>query len=253
METEERNGIVEYNVPPPQPLGIYGWRKRCLYAFLLALMLVVVINMALTVWILRVLDFSLDGMGRLKIVPKGFRLHGEAEFLRPVYVNKLKSDEGQALYVQSSKAVELLTTDHKHKITSKVVIDQENILAKCDNFIVEDSKGNKNLIISKSLVRLGVGDVSIPGEITLNASIRTPTVFSPQKESLKIHADTKVEITGAAGVTVKSKAGNMTINATDNMIVSAQGSQTLQQFLTDLFQLAALTWQLLDPIHHITH
>lgn len=42
----------------PQPVGIYGWRKRCLYGFVLFLMLVIIINLALTIWILRVLSFS---------------------------------------------------------------------------------------------------------------------------------------------------------------------------------------------------
>uniref|UniRef100_A0A915P872 Uncharacterized protein n=1 Tax=Meloidogyne floridensis TaxID=298350 RepID=A0A915P872_9BILA len=41
-------------------VGIYGWRKRCLYAFILALTLVVFINLAFTFWIMTVLDFSLD-------------------------------------------------------------------------------------------------------------------------------------------------------------------------------------------------
>ncbi|KAF7639486.1 hypothetical protein Mgra_00001163 [Meloidogyne graminicola] len=48
-------------------VGIYGWRKRCLYAFILVLTLVVFINLAFTFWIMTVLDFSLGGMGALKI------------------------------------------------------------------------------------------------------------------------------------------------------------------------------------------
>ncbi|CAG5117265.1 unnamed protein product [Candidula unifasciata] len=226
METEERNGIIDYNVPPPQPVGIYGWRKRCLYAFLLSLMVVVVINLALTVWILRVLDFSLDGMGRLKITPKGFRLQGEAEFLKPVYVDRLKSEEGKDLYIQSSKAVKLLAVDHNKRITSKVVIGQNNITAKCDEFVVEDSRGNRNLLISKNKVTLGTGDVSFPGEITLDGSIRTPNIISPEKKPLEIRSDTsKIQISGTAGVSVNAQAGNTTIRATDNiMIVSTAGS-----------------------------
>lgn len=41
-----------------QPVGIYGWRKRCLYAFILFLMVLTILNLALIVWILRVLNFS---------------------------------------------------------------------------------------------------------------------------------------------------------------------------------------------------
>lgn len=39
-------------------IGIYGWRKRCLYFFLLVLLVVIAVNLALTIWILVVLDFS---------------------------------------------------------------------------------------------------------------------------------------------------------------------------------------------------
>ena len=39
-------------------IGIFGWRKRCLYALLLVLLLMVIINLALTLWIMKVLDFS---------------------------------------------------------------------------------------------------------------------------------------------------------------------------------------------------
>lgn len=39
-------------------VGIYGWRKRCLYVFILLLTVVIVVNLALTVWIMSVLDFT---------------------------------------------------------------------------------------------------------------------------------------------------------------------------------------------------
>ena len=39
-------------------VGIYGWRKKCLYILVMALMLMMVINLALTLWVLKVLDFN---------------------------------------------------------------------------------------------------------------------------------------------------------------------------------------------------
>lgn len=39
-------------------IGIYGWRKRCLYFFILLLVAIIIINLALTIWILVVMDFS---------------------------------------------------------------------------------------------------------------------------------------------------------------------------------------------------
>lgn len=42
-------------------VGIYGWRKRCLYIFILLLTIIIVINLALTIWVMMVLDFSSVG------------------------------------------------------------------------------------------------------------------------------------------------------------------------------------------------
>lgn len=39
-------------------IGIYGWRKRCLYLFVLLLIIILVVNFALTIWILRVMWFN---------------------------------------------------------------------------------------------------------------------------------------------------------------------------------------------------
>lgn len=39
-------------------LGLYGWRKKCLYLLVFALMLLIVVNLALTLWILKVMEFS---------------------------------------------------------------------------------------------------------------------------------------------------------------------------------------------------
>lgn len=39
-------------------LGLYGWRKKCLYALILALAILIVVNLALTLWILKVMEFT---------------------------------------------------------------------------------------------------------------------------------------------------------------------------------------------------
>lgn len=39
-------------------LGLHGWRKRCLYVLILALAILIVVNLALTLWILKVMEFT---------------------------------------------------------------------------------------------------------------------------------------------------------------------------------------------------
>lgn len=40
-------------------VGIYGWRKRCLYFFVLLLMILILVNLAMTIWILKVMNFTI--------------------------------------------------------------------------------------------------------------------------------------------------------------------------------------------------
>jgi len=51
---EDKNDIASLRLE----IGIYGWRKRCLYFFLLLLLVIIAVNLALTIWILVVLDFN---------------------------------------------------------------------------------------------------------------------------------------------------------------------------------------------------
>ncbi|XP_055894375.1 zeta-sarcoglycan-like [Biomphalaria glabrata] len=224
MDHEDANGGLDLNSPPPpppQPVGIYGWRKRCLYAFVLALMIVVIMNLALTVWILRILRFSLDGMGHLKIKPSGIQVKAEAEFLKTVYVDELKS-EGSPLFLESTKSVHLLTTDRSRTIRSRLVLDQENITASCDTFRVVDSNGTVNLLLSSQKVILGNGDATVPGDIKFNGAVFTPTIQSPLNSSLEISSEnSKIHITAIGGVSLSSTLANVTLQTDDNMYIQS--------------------------------
>ncbi|KAK1792485.1 hypothetical protein P4O66_012422 [Electrophorus voltai] len=119
--------------PAPYPVGIYGWRKRCLYFFILLLLVTMIVNLALTVWILKVMNFTVefypclspslqwenqgldlwvlsrsrpvcavqDGMGNLRVTKEGVRLEGVSEFLLPLYVKEVKSRQVRSQQVDT--------------------------------------------------------------------------------------------------------------------------------------------------------
>ena len=41
-----------------QPVGLYGWRKKCLYLLILLIVAIATINLTMIVWIIRVQNFS---------------------------------------------------------------------------------------------------------------------------------------------------------------------------------------------------
>lgn len=46
-------------------LGLIGWRKKCLYTLLLLLMLLIITNLVLTLWILKVMEFTTVSIKRI--------------------------------------------------------------------------------------------------------------------------------------------------------------------------------------------
>ena len=74
-------------------IGIYGWRKRCVYFLILLIMVVTIINLSLVIWIMRVMDFNLVIVTAIKSDIKSQLLRtlfegGGAYFYRFTDVNK---------------------------------------------------------------------------------------------------------------------------------------------------------------------
>lgn len=54
----QQNSLSRTENPQFYPVGIYGWRKRCLYFFVLLLLVTMIVNLAMTIWILKVMNFT---------------------------------------------------------------------------------------------------------------------------------------------------------------------------------------------------
>uniref|UniRef100_A0A7M4EUH7 Uncharacterized protein n=1 Tax=Crocodylus porosus TaxID=8502 RepID=A0A7M4EUH7_CROPO len=54
----QQNNLPRTENPQFYPVGIYGWRKRCLYFFVLLLLVTMIVNLAMTIWILKVMNFT---------------------------------------------------------------------------------------------------------------------------------------------------------------------------------------------------
>ncbi|ENN82925.1 hypothetical protein YQE_00675, partial [Dendroctonus ponderosae] len=97
--------------PPGFRMGMYGWRKKCLYGLILVLLFMVIVNLALTLWVLKVLDFSTDGMGQLEVVPGGLKLKGNAFVLDNLIANQIRSRSGEPIVIESSRNITLRSRD----------------------------------------------------------------------------------------------------------------------------------------------
>ncbi|KAK7066238.1 hypothetical protein SK128_028571, partial [Halocaridina rubra] len=77
-----------------------GWRRRCLYILLLALLALSVMNLSLTLWILKTVHFNVDGMGHLHVVTGGLQMQGTSEINQRLSIAGIKSREETDLVVK---------------------------------------------------------------------------------------------------------------------------------------------------------
>lgn len=63
-----RSHVQSSENPHVYKVGIHGWRKRCLYFFVLLLMFLILINLALTIWILKVMKFTIVSLPLVLLV-----------------------------------------------------------------------------------------------------------------------------------------------------------------------------------------
>ncbi|KAK2150515.1 hypothetical protein LSH36_402g02023 [Paralvinella palmiformis] len=186
------------NIPVVYKIGIYGWRKRCLYIFMLLIMVTVIVNLALTVWILKVMDFSIHGMGHLRIESNGIRVEGDSEFLRGLYASSIRSQKGASLSIQSAQNITLNARDKNGKLTNRLVLEGDLLFS-----------------ADKDKVQLGSSTINVAGPrgATFQGSVQTPVIRS-KTGSLRLESPTRsLDLSAPEGVTVQAEQGPVRINS----------------------------------------
>ncbi|KAM4544613.1 delta-sarcoglycan isoform 2-T2 [Odontesthes bonariensis] len=119
MMTQEqcthRNNVQSSEKPQVYKVGIYGWRKRCLYFFVLLLMILILINLALTIWILKVMNFTIKFSDDSAVV--GCIRDGEEGQYRTLVDNFVEWSEQNHLRLNVSKTREMVIDFRRKKKT----------------------------------------------------------------------------------------------------------------------------------------
>uniref|UniRef100_A0A3P8R4R4 Sarcoglycan, delta (dystrophin-associated glycoprotein) n=1 Tax=Astatotilapia calliptera TaxID=8154 RepID=A0A3P8R4R4_ASTCA len=159
-----RNNVQSSEKPQVYKVGIYGWRKRCLYFFVLLLMILILINLALTIWILKVMNFTIDGMGNLRITEKGLKLEGDSEFLQPLYAKEIQSKPGRPLFLQSSRNVSVNIVNNNNKLLTQLVTGSSGFKARGKMFEVKSTSGKLLFSADEQEVVVGADRLRVMGE-----------------------------------------------------------------------------------------
>lgn len=202
-------------------IGIYGWRKRCLYLFVLLLIVILVVNFALTIWILRVMWFNPAGMGLLQVNPEGVKLdEGESEFLFPVYADEIYSREDASLVAHSTEGVSLNARNENGDVTGRTSVGPREAQGHTQSVLI-NSPGD-NMLFSADGQQTVIGPdklrVTGPEGALFQHSVEVPMLRSEPLKDLRLESPTRsLSMDAPKGVHLKAQAGN--IEAASNMDV----------------------------------
>ncbi|KAJ0179287.1 hypothetical protein K1T71_004999 [Dendrolimus kikuchii] len=193
-------------------VGIYGWRKKCLYILVMALMFMMIINLALTLWVLKVLDFNSEGMGQLRIVPGGLQLLGQALVMDSLFASSIKSRRGQPIAIESSRNFTVITRDSHGLLQSRLFLGHERLEVNVPRLEIRDPRGTLLLGASQDSVTVGADTLTVasPAGVTLHTAAQTPLVKAPPSKQLILESPTRsLEMHAAQNIALESRAGDI--------------------------------------------
>ncbi|CAI5441840.1 unnamed protein product [Caenorhabditis angaria] len=207
-------------------VGIYGWRKRFLYIFILILTIGIVLNLALTFWIMSVLDFSTDGIGALKIKDDGIRVEGRAQFDRPVHFSKLSTLNDETLTIDSFRGVNLQSRGEKGEIASKFSLSPSgSAQVTCDKFEVFDDTQKLLFFADSNEIGLKLENLRIldEGGSVFEGAIQTSIVRPQRDAALSLESPTRsVSIDAAQDIKISTGSGEVSVNSLLDVSLSAK-------------------------------
>ncbi|MBN3300124.1 SGCG protein, partial [Amia calva] len=210
-------------------IGIYGWRKRCLYLFVLLMLIILVVNFALTIWILRVMWFNPEGMGLLRVTKEGLRLEGESEFLFPLYAKEIHSREDSSLLLHSSQNVTVNARNSDGDVTGRLSVGPQMVEAQGQSFEINSNSGKMLFSANEQEVVVGADKLRVTGPegALFEHSVETPLVKAEAFKDLRLESPTRsLSLDAPKGVHIKALAGN--IEATSQMNIMLHTSEGME-------------------------
>uniref|UniRef100_A0A8D0WQI5 Gamma-sarcoglycan n=1 Tax=Sus scrofa TaxID=9823 RepID=A0A8D0WQI5_PIG len=145
-------------------IGIYGWRKRCLYLFVLLLLILLLVNLALTIWILRVMWFSPH-----MEVP---RLGVKSELQLPAYTTD------SPLLLQSPQNVTLSARTVEGEVTGRLTAGPQMVEIQSQHFHIHSRDGRPLFTVDEREAVVGADKLRVTGPegALFEHSVETPLV-----------------------------------------------------------------------------
>lgn len=219
-------------------IGIYGWRKRCIYFLILLVLIMAIINIALTIWIIKVQDFSFSGMGRLHITRDGVRMDGTADFLAALKAKTIKSRSDAPIEVTSGSNLSLSSVDSSNQVRGQISMNSRQLILKNKQLHIQNMNGDTLFYADDEKIKMNIDnmDITVPGGLNLQSSIQTNVVKSDDFNDLRLESLTrKLNMKAAKGMKIQSHGSDIQLQSLqDTKLVSKKGKIVLDAKVVQL-------------------
>lgn len=252
MVREQYNTVTEgTHIERPEnqyvyKIGIYGWRKRCLYLFVLLLLIILLVNFALAIWILKVMWFSPTGMGHLRVTKDGLRLEGESEFLFPLYAKEIHSRVDSSLLLHSTQNVTVNAQNSEGEVTGRLKVGPKMVEVQSQQFQISSKEGKPLFTVDESKVVVGTDRLRVTGPegALFEHSVETPLIRADPFQELRLESPTRsLSMDAPKGVHMQAHVGKIkALSQMDIIFHSNDGMLVLDSETVCLPKLVHGTW-----------
>ncbi|XP_026820169.1 zeta-sarcoglycan [Rhopalosiphum maidis] len=199
-----------------RPKSPSKWKTHALYVFLACLLAVVVVNLTLTLWFIRVTQFTSEGIGSMKITHGGLRLSGRTLVTNRLVASAIRSRTGHPLLIESTANVTLTARNSQGRLVNSLKLTKDGLeCAQANVFRVTDTRGETLFSADRSKVIVGAQELRVTGSggAVFQGSVQTPVVRADPRHDLRLEsASRRLELSGPQGVTIESRAGDITVS-----------------------------------------
>ncbi|XP_071545361.1 zeta-sarcoglycan-like [Panulirus ornatus] len=223
-----------------------GWRRRCLYTLLVALLALCIINLSLTLWILKTVYFNVDGMGPLHVLVGGVEMEGGTELLGKVSAAQLLGRRDKALEVSGYHNLTVLTVPFLpswdafdntttttaeppyHNLKSFLHLNVDKVVTGAQKFTVRGEHKGLLYETSPEGTRVGAKKLTVTGSegAEFQATMQTPHIFSQGVHEFKLESVTRnVKVQAPQDISVEARDGDiLATSLKDTSLVAVQGA-----------------------------
>ncbi|KAL9973172.1 hypothetical protein ACROYT_G019589 [Oculina patagonica] len=188
-------------------------------------MVITIVNLSLVIWVMRVMDFNLDGMGKLRITDQGLKLyHGEAEFVNELRANLIRPSQNSELKLQSTGNVTVNARSPEGNITGQLFIGNDEVVARNQKFSIKTDQGKNILYADKDKIHFAADKLEFlsPNGAHFSGSVETESLRAPPKKDLRLASLTRsLHMDAPDGMTFKSAAGSVGITSLKDVTIKS--------------------------------